>query len=410
MRIVKNKYRYILIVLGICFLTNFLSCEKHNLEDPDNTTDRLFRPPTFSASVNANEVTLSWIPIANATYWLEVSKDSLLFETEPQQIELGEVNTYILTELWSSTRYSARIKAISKKTGVKDSEFIAVTFRTGVENIFFTPDEEDITETSILLSWDKNKEVDKVTISATGMTTRIVSLSQTEIVAGKANIEELNKATSYTFRIYKGEMLRGTITVMTVAPPPPALLAPVFINFGMDNMATGWNNLTNILQVYPHVNGTLPLNDKEGNTTGASLVYLSPFTGGARHTTGATGTTIPGFEMPDIVSQQGFYGVNGAVAQFRLEGLHLDQPYDVCFFASRMSVSDNRETKYTVTGSNEIIAFLNASNNTSEIACAQEVYPDTDGNITITLTNGDNNTNSTGFYGINAMRLTIKEE
>lgn len=408
MRIVKN--RYIVIVLGIWLLTNMLSCEEHSLADPDNTTDRLFRPPTFSASVNANEVTLSWVPIANATYLLEISKDNLLFETDLQQIELGEVDTYDLTELWSSTRYSARIKAVSKTPGVKDSEFIAITFTTGVENIFFTPSEEDITETSILLTWNKSKEVDKITVSATGMTTRNVSLSQAQIAAGKINIEELIKATSYIFRIYKGEMLRGTITVMTVAPPPPALLAPVFINFGMDNTAAGWNNLTNILQVYPHVNGTLLLNDKDGNATGASLVYLSPFTGGARHTTGAIGTNIPGFEMPDIVSQQGFYGVNGAMAQFRLEGLHIDQPYDLCFFASRINISDNRETKYTVNGSNEVITLLNASNNSSEVACAQGVYPDTDGNITITLTKGPNNTNSTGFYGINAMRLTLTDE
>lgn len=407
MKRIKNRYSYIVVILGIFFFAGMLSCEKHNLEDPDTSTDRLFRPPTFAANVNTNEVTLSWVPIANATYVLEVSKDNLVFETELQRIELGEVAEYILTDLWSSTRYSARIKAVSNNPLVKDSEFTAVTFQTGVENVFFSTDEDDITESTIVLNWDNSKAVDKVTVSSTGLATRTVSLSPLEIANGQAVIGELTGGTNYTFRIYNSEMLRGTLTISTTTL---ALLAPVFINFGTENTAAGWNNLTNITQVHPHVNGTIPLIDKEGNTTEINMVYASGFTGGARHTVGTTTTNIPGFEMPTAVSQQGFYGVNGAMALFRLEGLRMGQKYDLSFFASRLNASDIRETKYTVTGSNQVSTQLNATNNSTEIASANEVYPDANGKITITLTKGDNNNNSTGFYSINAMRLTLSEE
>ncbi len=406
----KNKYRAILVVLGVFLLAGLFSCKKHNLDDPDNTTDRLFRPPTFAASVNANEVTLSWIPIANATYILEVSKDNLLFETELQQIELNEVNTYVLSDLWSSTRYSARIKAISKNPSIKESEFTAVTFQTGVENIFFTPTEDDVTTNSVSLGWDNSKEADRITVAASGTATRTIVFSASEIENGQILVEGLNPATTYTFRIYKGERLRGTLTVEVGAL---ALAAPVFVNFGMDNTTSGWNNLTNYTQPLPHPNGTISdMIDMEGNTTGVSFVYATGFgSSAARFTNGPAATSIPGFEMPEVVSQQGFYGVSagGGMAVFRLEGLKSDVKYDLCFFASYPSGS-GRETKYTVTGSNEVITSLDPLSNTSQIACASTVYPDAEGKITITLTKGDGNTTSNGFYCINAMRLSLSDE
>lgn len=405
----KEINKYTILALGIFCLAGILSCEKHNLEDPDNTTDRLFRPPAFAASVNTNEVTLSWVPISDATYVLEVSKDNLLFETELQQIELKDVAEYVLTDLWSSTRYSARIKAVSNNPSIKDSEFNVLTFQTGVENIFITPEEEDITNHSVLLAWDTSKEVDRITVTTAGTATRSLTLSASEISKGQLLVEELTPATTYTFRIYKGEMLRGSLTLEVGAL---ALAAPVFINFGMDNTAAGWNNLLNITQAVPNANGTIAdLVDRTGKTTGLSFVYVTAFgASGARHTSGSAATDIPGFEMPTPVSQQGFYGVTagGGLAVFRLEGLRKGQAYNLCFFASFMSGSD-RETKYSVKGANEVITHLDAANNTSQIACADAVYPDTDGNITITLSKGENNTNSNGFYCINALRLTASE-
>src|SRR5690606_34361191 len=266
------------------------SCSKHNLEDPDNTTERLFRPPMFAASVEANEVTLSWVPISNATYVLEISKDELLFENELEQIEVGETDSYVLEELWSSTRYSARIKAVSNDPAIKDSEFTAITFQTGAENIFFTPTEEDISTSSVLLGWDNSREADRITVAAPGTATRTINLSSTDIENGKVLIEELNPATTYTFRIYRGEMLRGTIHVEV---GPLALAAPVFINFGMNNAASGWNNLTHISVPHPHVRGTIAnLVDETGSATDLTFVYTKGFgSGGARFTNGPTSTT-----------------------------------------------------------------------------------------------------------------------
>ncbi len=404
------RYKNILFLLGVIILTGILSCKKHNLDDPDNITNRLFRPPTFSASVNANEVTLSWIPISNATYLLEVSKDNLVFETELQQVELGEINTYVLSDLWSSIRYSARIKAISKNPEIEDSEFTAVTFQTGVENIFYTPEEEDITTNSVLLGWDKSKKVTRITVAATGTSTKTLNLSASEIEDGEILVEELNPATTYTFRIYNNDMLRGTLAVEVGAL---ALSAPVFINFGMDNTAAGWNNLTHIADAYPLPRGTIAdLIAKDGKATDVNFVYVTAFgSSGARHTSGPTVTSIPDFEMPAGVSQQGFYGVNagGGSAVFRFQGLRDGQEYDLCFFGSRMGQSNNQQTQYKVNGANEVIALLDTHNNDSQIACANAVIPDANGNITITVTKGPTNNNGSGVYTINALRLSLTE-
>lgn len=59
---------------------------------------------------------------------------------------------------------------------------------------------------------------------------------------------------------------------------------------------------------------------------------------------------------------------------------------------------DNREATYVATGTNSETAILDAANNKSNTACANEIQPDADGNITVTITSGSNNTNDYGFF------------
>src|SRR3546814_2950330 len=70
-----------------------------------------------------------------------------------------------------------------------------------------------------------------------------------------------------------------------------------------------------------------------------------------------------------------------------------------------MSVSDNRDNKYIAKGKNEVSANLNTANNTAEMVCTEGVQPTDSGEITVTVTMGENNTNGTGFYYLNAMRV-----
>ncbi|MCH5690740.1 hypothetical protein LWM68_44835 [Niabella sp. W65] len=43
--------------------------------------------------------------------------------------------------------------------------------------------------------------------------------------------------------------------------------------------------------------------------------------------------------------------------------------------------------------------------NKTNVACAENIAPDPEGNIYITITAGDLNNNATGFYYLNALRI-----
>lgn len=125
----KNKYNIIIFHLILSFFTIILfSCEEEEIVD--NTPDQLFRPVLFKANTFATYVEFSWAPIANATYLLELSKDSLLFQNELQFFTIDGEPELKVGNLSSGTLYSARIKAVSSDSSIKDSEYKELTFRT----------------------------------------------------------------------------------------------------------------------------------------------------------------------------------------------------------------------------------------------------------------------------------------
>ena len=208
----RNKYSLTkLIMMMLCIPLFMISCEKEN--DTDYTPERLFRPALLTAGVDGNKVRFTWVPIANASYSLEISRDSLLFSTDLQVIALDGVDEYTVENLWSDTIYSARIKALSKISTIKDSGYEQISFRTGTENIYYAVATADIGTDRVLLKWDKTKTVSKIVVSAAGAQDIVIPLSASD--AGQKLVTGLKAATSYTIKIYFEEMLRGTVLVKT---------------------------------------------------------------------------------------------------------------------------------------------------------------------------------------------------
>jgi hypothetical protein len=139
----------------------------------------------------------------------------MLFLTDLQVFEIDEKVIYTVDDLISSTRYSARVKAISKNPDVKDSGYNEITFMTGVENLFYAVADGDIGTSSVLLKWAKGKNVTQIVISATGVEDRMVPLSNDDMSAGEKLIQGLNPGTKYTFKIYLETRIRGTISATT---------------------------------------------------------------------------------------------------------------------------------------------------------------------------------------------------
>ena len=82
--------------------------------------------------------------------------------------------------------------------------------------------------------------------------------------------------------------------------------------------------------------------------------------------------------------------------------------YDFTFYASRMSVGDNRETGYTVTGANSVFAALNPSVNHDQFVTVTGIEPDSDGEIAIDLAPTGNNVNSNHFTYLGVMKVEPK--
>ncbi|MEI7504943.1 MAG: fibronectin type III domain-containing protein, partial [Paludibacter sp.] len=138
-----------------------LSCKDEVVVN--NTADQLFSPALFSAAIITNVASLSWTPIANSTYYvLEISKDSLLFTNELVADTIVDKYYYSIQDLWSNTRYSARIMAVSKDPKIKDSKFLAITFKTKTENIFYEVPAADIATNQVQLKWNALKQVSKI--------------------------------------------------------------------------------------------------------------------------------------------------------------------------------------------------------------------------------------------------------
>lgn len=201
------------------------------------------------------------------------------------------------------------------------------------------------------------------------------------------------------------------VTILTdyAAEESEPLEAPVFINFG-NKIVAKWNTLGD------HHEGASISNLKDENDTYTNISLTVTQRFNARNEAGES-VTDTDFNMSGDISSQSYYGNSRGVwqdleirqSQITFSGLDPSATYNLCFFGSRAGVGDNRETKFTVVGENVNTVNLQTSKNTTEIACTNNIQPDFNGNISVTVTAGDNNDNGSGFYYLGAMRISPGE-
>ncbi len=177
----------------------------------------------------------------------------------------------------------------------------------------------------------------------------------------------------------------------------------VDFNFNTDaaNVSSGnWNNLANA------TSGSVANIISDAGVASAISVAVTDDFVSSNQLGSETPNSALGF--PSTATRDAFYGQNGANATggFTISGLNANKTYTFKIFAARGGVTDNRETKYTATGTNTIIASLNPSSNNDNVATLTNVTPTSAGVITLTVEKGANNTNSSGFFYINCMKMT----
>ena len=96
------------------------------------------------------------------------------------------------------------------------------------------------------------------------------------------------------------------------------------------------------------------------------------------------------------------------LGQVKLFNLNPANFYSFTFFASRQTVSDTRDARYTVTGASSDSVVLNASNNNTEVVRVFDIAPDGNNEIFVDVEPGPNNDNNNGFYYIGLMQVDIR--
>ena len=181
----------------------------------------------------------------------------------------------------------------------------------------------------------------------------------------------------------------------------------IIIDLGNNLSSPPWNNIVSVSSPFNY-----PLINSFGYPTDYFIAVTDPFTG--INNSGTTSAN-PGLKIPGTASSDSFFGntveFNGNTQPTGgVTFNHLDpaREYTVEIFSSRMA-SDNRETRYMITGQVTDSLFLQVANNTDSVVSIS-LYPAADSTIDIIASPGPNNNNSYHFFYLGVIRLIYEEE
>lgn len=169
---------------------------------------------------------------------------------------------------------------------------------------------------------------------------------------------------------------------------------PIMVNFGA-TVVEGWNTMT----TYSTSGAALSnMTDTGGNTTNVALKVTTSFSGIA--TTGISSTTTP-LNMPEEVSKSNIYKSSEGGA-LTLTGLEASSNYKLSIFGSRGSLSAPRDVVYVLNDENGSNVTLDVANNATNVAVLDNITPNADGSLILTLNFG---TNNSSYTYINALKI-----
>ena len=223
-------------LLIIATAIGFTACEAdENDWAVDDSQTQMFTPVILeTASLAATSVTLRYSSVPNAKgYVVELSRDSLVFSSIENTIEIAvedavrdsSANSLIylhqIKDLEATTRYSARIKAVSKDN-LPESKWGAITFKTPSEQIMNPVTDGDKTSSSVRLSWKAGEKVTKIELLKGGAVVLEKTLTAEEIAAGEVTLTGLEAGTAYQANLYNNTSRRGYAQFSTFPNAPDA--------------------------------------------------------------------------------------------------------------------------------------------------------------------------------------------
>lgn len=249
----------------------------------------------------------------------------------------------------------------------------------------------------------------------TGSTVEIVTLDAANNTSLTAEVTGMMPATDGTITILAepgpnntngtGFYYLGAIRMDYV----PMQINDINIDFGNTTSAGAWNNISD------QKTGTIAdLLTGTGLNSGISVAVTDDFNG--INNSGTT-TPNPALNLPSTASDDSFFGNTASfggqiqpTGELQFSNLDTATTYSFTIFASRMGVSDNRETQYTVSGKTTEVVTLNVANNDSLAAVVEGILPNINGTISLLAEPGPNNTNGSGFFYLGALRMSYSSE
>lgn len=211
-------------------------------------------------------------------------------------------------------------------------------------------------------------------------------------------------------KVTRSLILSALVAISLVAP---ARAATMLFDFGDTAQQTpgNYNNVT------PAQNPLFNVIDSTGAGTGIGLAIggfneLGSNLNGTQAPTGAAAMFDIQATRDNLFGHSDNFNIGSPrpLGEIELTGLNPAQAYFFTFFASRTGATDNRETKYTVAGTNSNFGLLNASANTSNVASVPAIFPTAGGSIVISVEAGPNNTNGSKFFYLGAMAMSTVPE
>ena len=369
------------------------------LEQPASQTVTAYHTATFQTAVQSTPpYTVQWFkdgePIADAnefTYIIDIvtpDMNDAVFSVSVSNLVYSETSEEAALHVVPDTNSPVLLSAESTN-GYK----IALSF-----------DERLNPDTALVLeNYSVNEGTVEVVNAELDMDALTVILTLGEFVSDSFSV-----SVSFLQDLAGNEITAGT-TVMGFVH-----LKALLFDFGSSDTPTSndpadtWNNVTQ--GVGCSDTGRLnALVDVENIPTRIDLVMISRFNGANTNGTLAS-TVFPQEATRDSLfgNTESFSGLANVFPSFKLTGLDPLLTYDFIFYASRMSVDDNRETGYTITGANSGFATLNPSMNVDSFVTVTGIEPDDEGQITINLAPTANNVNSYHFTYLGVLKVELK--
>ena len=215
----KKIIIYTGLLAGLVTMVLFTSCKEEI--DPvveDLEFNRAFSPVGVEAIIsNTTTVTLTWSSVKNADHYLvelydgATASGTLIHSAEVPASEESQVGySYVMPA--GDTQFSARIKAISSLSGVEESKWTIVAFKTDHENLFQGYDTYMSAMNACIVQWEPGVTATSLLL-VSGATETPYNLTSEDLALGGKQITGLANGI-YEIRLMNGNFVRGRTNVV----------------------------------------------------------------------------------------------------------------------------------------------------------------------------------------------------